>query len=214
MTSSSDPLSRFRLAQCFEAKTTGRYAVKMKLSSYEPETGHLPIVKLLAFTANGNASRTSTLRKLAEFELQEERRIPVAPVDLQGNHCVSLRQCLSSADQSTERLAERLQKSSADLGWEPRKTTGYQRSDRGWSWWDRIQKIKNQPGFSAENFDPESKETKEFALKMARTAVNLFRDHVLLSLSRDRSGYTRVIGVWPLASGAKVDRSTPSDFTH
>lgn len=221
MTSSSDPLARGSVwPNRFEAKTTGRYAVKMKLSSYEPETGHLPIVKLLAFTANGNSfTRTSTLRELAEIRVAGGTPDTYrAEVDLQKGETIVVHydNASLSADQSTERLAERLLeifKADLALGaaW---KTAGYQRSDRGWSWWDRIQKIKNQPGFSAENFDPESKETKEFALKMARTGVNLFETMCCYRFFAGPGLDIHELSVsGPLPAEQKSIDLTPSDFT-
>ncbi len=221
MNSSSDPLARGSVwPNRFEAKSTGRYAVTMELSSYRPEEGHFPIVKLLAFTANGNSfTRTSTLHELAEIRVSGETADTYrAEVDLQKGETIVVHydNASLSADQSTERLAEHLLeifRADPKLGaaW---KTAGYQRSDRGWSWWDRIQKIKNQPGFSTEKFDPESEETKEFALKMARTGVNLFETMCCYRFFAGPGLDIHELSVTgPLPAEKKSIDLTPSDFT-
>lgn len=184
MTSSSDPLARGSVwPNRFQAKVTGRYTTKIRLSPFRPEEGHDPLVKLLAFDASGNSfTRTSTLRELASIRVDDESpKTYHAEVDLQKGETIVVHYDNASltADKDKgylERMAENLLQAFREdpkLGaaW---KKAGHQRSDRGWSWWHRIQKIKNEPGFSAEGFDPESPEVKAFALKMARTDVNLF----------------------------------------
>ncbi len=221
MTSSSDPLARGSVwPNRFAAKTTGRYAVRLELSSYRPEDGHFPIVKLLAFTANGNSfTRTSTLRELAEIRVGGETPAAYnAEVDLQKGETIVVHydNATLSADQSAGQLARHLLeifRADPELGaaW---KIAGYQRSDRGWSWWDRIQKIKNQPGFSSENFDPESEETREFALKMARTGVNLFETMCCYRFFAGPGLDIHELSVsGPLPAEQRTIELTPSDFT-
>jgi len=221
MTSSSDPLARGSVwPNRFEAKTTGRYIAKLKLSSFRPDPGHFPIVKLLAFTANGNSfTRTTTLRELAEIRVAgETHEVYQAEVDLQKGETIVIHydNASLSADQSTEQLAGILLdifREDPELGaaW---KLAGHQRSDRGWSWWDRIQKIKNQPGFSSEGFDPESPETKQFALKMARTGVSLFQTMCCYRFFAGPGLDIHELSIsGPLPAERKKIELAPSDFT-
>lgn len=224
MTSSSDPLARGSVwPNRFQAKVTGRYAATLRLSSFRPDEGHVPVVQLLAFNATGSSfTRTSTLRKLAEIRVEgESSKTYQIEVDLQKGETIVVHyeNASLSSDKDEgylERLAENLLQIFRDdpkLGaaW---KAAGYQRSDRGWSWWERIQEIKNQPGFSAEGFDPESPEVKEFALKMARTGVNLFETMCCYRFFQGPGLDIHELSVsGPMSAERKTIELAASDFT-
>ncbi|MDB4384445.1 DUF1592 domain-containing protein [Opitutaceae bacterium] len=183
MVSSSDPLARGSVwPNRFEAKVTGMYTVEIDLSRYRSMDGHVPLVKLLAFhSKEGSFARASALRDLAAVRVDADRvRTHTFEVDLQKGETVVVH--YDNAALNSDGDEDQLERNTADLlrifredpllgaAW---KIADYQRSDRGWSWWNRIQEIKNQPGFSAEGFDPESEEVAQFAQDMARKKVNL-----------------------------------------
>ena len=183
MVSSSDPLARGSVwPNRFEAKITGLYTVKIDLSSYRSVGGHEPLVKLLAFRSKlGSFALASSLRELATVRVDAENaRTYEIEVELQKGETIVVH--YDNAALNSDGDAQQIERHTEDLlqifredpvlgaAW---KVAGYQRSDRGWSWWNRIQKIKNEPGFSAEGFDPESEEVAAFARKMAKTKVNL-----------------------------------------
>ncbi len=115
-----------------------------------------------------------------------------------------------------ERISDILQQAFRDdplLGaaW---KEAGHQRSDRGWSWWNRIQKIKNQPGFSAEGFNPDSPDTREFALKMARTKTSLFETLNCYRFFQGPGLNVHELAITgPMLADRKTIELTPRDFT-
>lgn len=183
MVSSSDPLARGSVwPNRFEAKVTGLYTVKLDLSSYRPVGRHEPLVNLLAFRSKlGSFSLASSLRELATVRVDaESARTHEFEVDLQKGETLVLH--YDNAALNSDGDANQLERNTADLlqifredpllgaAWQ---IAGYQRSDRGWSWWNRIQKIKNKPGFTGEGFDPDSEEVAQFAREMARKKVNL-----------------------------------------
>ena len=183
MVSSSDPLARGSVwPNRFEARVTGLYTVKLDLSSYRPVGGHVPQVKLLAFPPQlGSFAAASGLRELARVHVDEQSaQTYELEVDLQKGETLVIH--YENAALNSDGDDGQLERNTADLlhifredpllgaAW---KVAGYQRSDRGWPWWNRIQQIKNAPGFTAEGFDPESEEVAEFARRMARTKVNL-----------------------------------------
>ena len=224
MVASSDPLARSSVwPNRFEAKATGRYKATLRLSSFRPVDGHKPIVKLFGFRTSGSSySKTSTLRELGQLRVNGEQAEDYeVEVDLQKGETVVVHYDNSDLSSDTdegylERIADILQQAFRDdplLGaaW---KEAGYQRSDRGWSWWNRIQKIKNQPGFSEEGFDPESSDTREFALKMARTKTSLFET---LNCYRFFQGpgldVHELVITGPMLADRKTIELTPKDFT-
>ncbi len=224
MVSSSDPLARSSVwPNRFEAKVTGRYQATLKLSSYRPVEGHRPIVKLLAFRTSQNSfTRASTLRELAEVRVDgEQTERHEVEVGLQKGETVVIH--YENADLSSdgeegslERIADILQQVFREdplLGaaW---KEAGYQRSDRGWSWWHRIQKIKNRPGFSARGFDPDSPETRDFILKMARTKNNIFETLCCYRFFQGPGLDVHELAVTgPMLADRKTYELTPKDFT-
>ena len=224
MVSSSDPLARSSVwPNRFEAKVTGRYQATLKLSSYRPVEGHRPIVKLLAFRTSQNSfTRASTLRELAEVRVDgEQTERHEVEVDLQKGETVVIH--YENADLSSdgeegslERIADILQQVFREdplLGaaW---KEAGYQRSDRGWSWWHRIQKIKNRPGFSARGFDPDLPETRDFILKMARTKNNIFETLCCYRFFQGPGLDVHELAVTgPMLADRKTYELTPKDFT-
>ena len=184
MVSSSDPLARGSVwPNRFEARQRGIYEVEVDLSIFKPTQGHIPVVHLLAHAAAGQAfTKASTLRKLAEFKVENDKISTFrATIELQRGQTVVIH--YENAPLSSDKIDNQayLKRISGQLleafrndpalgaAW---MKAGYQRSDRGWSWWKRIQTIRSESKFDLKNFDPESEEVKAFALRMARQGVN------------------------------------------
>ena len=190
MVSSSDPLARGSVwPNRFEARVAGVYRVKIDLSYYRPTEGHTPVVHLLSHRAEGNSfAKASELTKLAEFTVTEETPQTFrADVELQRGETVVIHyeNAALSSDQGNDRAAylarlagqlRDLWRDDPELGAAWMKA-GYLRSDRAWSWLERIEAIRAEGlrsgELDVESFDPDSPEVKEFAEKMARTQVNL-----------------------------------------
>tara|TARA_R110002049_G_scaffold2750_7_gene22091 strand:+ start:31750 stop:34452 length:2703 start_codon:yes stop_codon:yes gene_type:complete len=185
MVSGSEPLSRGCVwPNRFEAQVSGEYDVAINLSAYRPTEGHVPVVHLLARKTTGsNFAKAFSLRKLAEFELESEQasmfqtsvellsgetivvHYDNAPIycDITGNKPAYL-----------ERFSAQLLDTFRDepelgLAW---MKAGHQRSDRGWSWWKRIEAERESAKRNLDQFDPESEEVQAFALAIARQEVN------------------------------------------
>jgi len=184
MVISSDPLARGSVwPNRFEARLRGIYEVEIDLSTFKPTKGHIPVVHLLAHSAAGQAfTKATTLRKLAEFRIDESGPKSFrATVELLRGQTVVIHYenaPLSSDKTDNQEFLKRISgqlldafRNDPELGAAWMKA-GYQRSDRGWSWWKRIEDIRSQGGLDVENFDPESDEVKAFAIQMARQSVN------------------------------------------
>ena len=186
MVSSSDPLARGSVwPNRFEARTAGVYQVKIDLSYYQPVEGHVPEVHLLSRRSDGNNyARASGLKKLAEFKVPDEKPSSyIAEVELQRGETIVIHyeNASLSSDQGKDRskyighISEQLLdlfRDDHELGAAWMKA-GYQRSDRGWSWLERIEAIREHGGLDVEGFDPEAPEVKKFALVMSRQPVSL-----------------------------------------
>lgn len=187
MALSSDPLARGSVwPNRFEAKAAGVYRVKIDLSAYKTTEGHVPVVHLLSHTADGNNyAKANELPLLAEFEVTEETPTTFrADVGLQRGETIVVHyeNAALSSDQDKNykaRVAEQLIdmfRADPELGAAWMKA-GYQRSDRGWDWLERIEAIREAGArsgeFDVEGFDPDSPEVKKFADTMARQPVNL-----------------------------------------
>ncbi|MEM7601076.1 MAG: DUF1592 domain-containing protein, partial [Verrucomicrobiota bacterium] len=186
MVTSSDPLARGSIwPNRFEAKAAGVYRVKIDLSSYRPIEGHTPEVHLLSRRADGNTFESADqLPKLAEFTVTEERPSTfVANVELQRGETIVIHydNAPLTSDQGKDRSAHinriagqliDLFRDDPELGAAWMKA-GYQRSDRGWSWLERIEAIREKGGLDVEGFDPDAPEVTTFAERMARQPVNL-----------------------------------------
>ena len=217
MNSSSDPLARGSVWPTAEAKTTGRYAVKLELSSYRPGKGHLPIVKLLAFMANENGfTRTSTLRELAEIRVRGNLPIPIVLRSICKKETIVVHydNASLSADQSAEQLAEHLLEIFEPTPSWGRLEYSWLATVRSWLvWWNRIQKIKNQPGFSAKISIPNPDKAKSSLSKyLARTGVNLFETMCCYRFFAGPGLDIHELSVSGLANKAKVDRSDSFGF--
>lgn len=184
MVSSSDPLARGSVwPNRFEARHRGIYEVEVDISKFKSTPGHIPVVHLLAHSAAGQAfAKATTLRKLAEFRIENTQvQTFRATVELKRGQTVVIHYenaPLSSDNTDNKEFLKRISgqllqafQNDPALGAAWMKA-GYQRSDRGWSWWKKIEDIRNKGGLDAENFDPESDEVKAFALQMARQSVN------------------------------------------
>lgn len=186
MVTSSDPLARGSVwPNRFEARTAGVYRVEIDLSYYKPVEGHAPEVHLLSRRSDGNNfARASQLPKLAEFTVTGKKPSSfVADVELQRGDTIVIHyeNAPLSSDQGpnrakhTARVSGQLVEMFRDdreLGAAWMKA-GYRRSDRGWSWLERIEAIRKQGGLDVAGFDPEAPEVKKFAQAMARQPVNL-----------------------------------------
>ena len=186
MVTSSDPLARGSVwPNRFEARTAGIYEVKIDLSYFKPVAGHVPEVHLLSRRSDGNNfARASELKKLAEFKVPGEKPSSfVAEVELQRGETIVIHyeNAPLSSDQGkgrskhVERISEQLLdlfRDDHELGAAWMKA-GYKRSDRGWSWLERIEAIREKGGLDVEGFDPEAPEVKKFAQAMSRQPVSL-----------------------------------------
>ncbi|MEM7601395.1 MAG: DUF1587 domain-containing protein, partial [Verrucomicrobiota bacterium] len=184
MVLSSDPLARGSVwPNRFEAKVAGVYRIKIDLSAYRPSAGHVPVVQLLSYRADGNSfTSASGLAKLAEFEVREETPNTFrADVELQRGETVVVHyeNAPLSSDQRDKNYNERIAGQLLDMFRADRELgaawmkAGYQRSDRGWSWLERIEAVRAEGGLDVAGFDAEASEVREFALRMARQPVNL-----------------------------------------
>ena len=182
MVSSSDPLARSSVwPNRFEAKVPGIYEVEVDLSPFQVGEGETPIVHLLARSASGQSfARASTLRQLAAFTVDSsEAKTFHTTVELQRNETIVVHYenaPLNSdkTDDIVERVSENIlalfrDDPSIGAAW---MKAGYQRSDRGWSWWKRIQQARDEGGLDVASFDPDSNEVQDFAQLMARKGVN------------------------------------------
>lgn len=184
MALSSDPLARGSVwPNRFEAKVAGVYRVKIDLSAYRTTEEHVPLVHLLSHRADGNNyARASELTKLAEFEVTDETPTTFrADVELQRGETmvVHYENAPLSSDQRAKDYKERIAAQLLDMfradpelgaAW---MKAGYQRSDRGWSWLERIEEVRAEGGLDVAEFDADAPEVKEFAFRMARQPVNL-----------------------------------------
>ena len=182
MVSSSDPLARGSVwPNRFEAKIPGIYEIEIDLSTFKVGNTHTPIVHLLAHSSTGQSfTRASTLRKLAEFTITSDTpRTYRVPVTLQRNETIVIHYenaplFSDNSKNSVPRISGYLEELFRDhpavgAAW---VKAGYQRSDRGWSWWKRITKIQKESKADASKFDLDSKETKDFIKKISRQGVN------------------------------------------
>ncbi|MEM7147513.1 MAG: DUF1592 domain-containing protein [Verrucomicrobiota bacterium] len=183
MALSSNPLARGSVwPNRFEAKVSGVYRVKIDLSAFKPGPNHAPIVHLLSRAAEGNSfARADELPLLAEFELTDPKtKTYQAEVELQKGETIIVHyeNAPLSSDQDPgykERVAQQLVdmfREDPELGAAWMKA-GYQRSDRGWNWLERIEAIREEGSLDVDSFNPESSEVTEFAAQMARQPVNL-----------------------------------------
>ena len=183
MALSSDPLARGSVwLNRFEAKVSAVYRVKVDLSAFKPTDGHVPEVHLLSRAADGNNyARATELPLLAKFTVDSEKpKTFQADVELQKGETIIVHyeNAPLSSDQTPdfrERIAGQLQEMlRADPGlgaaW---MKAGYQRSDRGWNWKERIDAIREKGELDIEGFDPDAPEVVEFTRQMARQSVNL-----------------------------------------
>lgn len=185
MVSGSEPLSRGCVwPNRFEARHSGLYEVAIDLSAYKPNEGHIPVVQLLARKMTGsNFARANTLRKIAEYEIKSEQanRFTASVELLKGEtivvhydnapiYCDVLNDKPAYLERFSAQLLDTF-RSDPELGLAWMKA-GHQRSDRGWSWWKRIEGQRESAKQDVADFDTESDEVKEFALKMARQGVN------------------------------------------
>ena len=187
MVSSSDPLARGSVwPNRFEAKVAGVYRVKIDLSCYRPVAGHVPEVHLLVHRADGNSfTSANQLPRAAAFSVTEETPTTfLADVELQRGETVVIHydNAPLSSDQSEDRgHIESISGQLIDLWREDPELgaawmkAGYRRSDRGWSWLERIEAIREAGLQSGEldvaGFDPDAPEVKKFAQQMARQPV-------------------------------------------
>ena len=186
MVTSSDPLARGSVwPNRFEARIAGVYRVKIDLSYYKPADGHLPEVHLLSRPADGNNfARASQLPKLAEFTVAGKKLSSFeAEVELQRGETIVIHyeNAPLSSDQGPSRTKHvaRVSEQLIDLFRDDHELgaawmkASYRRSDRGWSWLERIEAIRQQGDLDLTAFDPEAPEIKKFAQTMARRPVNL-----------------------------------------
>ena len=186
MVTSSDPLARGSVwPNRFEARTAGVYQVKVDLSYFKPVENHIPEVHLLSRRSDGsNFARASGLSKLAEFKVPEAKASSfVAEVELQRGETIVIHyeNAPLSSDQGKGRSKHigRISEQLLDLFRDDHELgaawmkAGYKRSDRGWSWLERIEAIREKGGLDVEGFDPEDPKVKKFAEGMSRQPVNL-----------------------------------------
>jgi hypothetical protein len=186
MVTSSDPLARGSVwPNRFEARTAGIYEVKIDFSYFKPVAGHVPEVHLLSRRSDGNNfARASGLTKLAEFKVPEAKASSfVAEVELQRGETIVIHyeNAPLSSDQGKGRSKHigRISEQLLDLFRDDHELgaawmkAGYKRSDRGWSWLERIEAIRKKGGLDIEGFDPEAPEVKKFAQAMSRQPVSL-----------------------------------------
>lgn len=185
MVSGSEPLSRGCVwPNRFESRVSGIYDVTLDLSAFKPTKGHIPVVHLLARKTTGpNFAKAFTLRKLAEFEIEREQASSFrASVELFRGETIVIHYdnapifCDVTNDKPAylKRFSAQLLKTFRDdpelgLAW---MKAGHQRSDRGWSWWKRIEAEREAARRDISSFDPNSEEVKSFCLQMARQGVN------------------------------------------
>jgi len=186
MVTSSDPLARGSVwPNRFEARTAGVYQVKVDLSYFKPVENHIPEVHLLSRRSDGsNFARASGLTKLAKFKVPEAKASSfVAEVELQRGETIVIHyeNAPLSSDQGKGRSKHigRISEQLLDLFRDDHELgaawmkAGYKRSDRGWSWLERIEAIREKGGLDVEGFDPENPKVKKFAEGMSRQPVSL-----------------------------------------
>ncbi|MEM8952598.1 MAG: DUF1587 domain-containing protein [Verrucomicrobiota bacterium] len=186
MVSSSTPLARGSVwPNRFEAKVAGIYRVKIDLSYYRPIEGHKPKVHLLSHRSDGNTfERANRLPKLAEFMVTAETPSTfVANVELQRGETIVIHyeNAPLSSDQDKDRSVHinRVAGQLIDLWHDDPELgaawvkAGFQRSDRGWNWLERIEAVRAEGGLDVEGFNPEAPEVKKIAEDWARQPVNL-----------------------------------------
>ena len=185
MVSGSEPLSRGCVwPNRFEARLSGVFDIALDVSAFKPTDGHVPVIQLLARKTTGsNFAKAFTLRKLAEFQIESDRVTTfTASVELFRGETIVIHYdnapiyCDVYNDKPAylKRFSAQLLETFRDdpelgLAW---MKAGYQRSDRGWSWWKRIEAERETAKKEIADFDPDSDEVKEFALQMARHGVN------------------------------------------
>lgn len=185
MVSGSEPLSRGCVwPNRFEVRHSGIYDVAIRLSSFKPTEGHVPVVHLLARKMDGaNFAKAFTLRKLAEFNVESDLPSTYnATVELMRGETVVVHyenapiysDVTNDRPAYLERFSAQLLRTFRDdpelaLAW---MKAGHQRSDRGWSWWKRIEAEREAARRELDSFDPDSEELKAFALQMAKQGVN------------------------------------------
>lgn len=183
MVSSSDPLARGSIwPNRFEAKVAAVYRVKIDISSFHPPHGHVPVVQLLRFRSDAQPfTKASSLPVLAEFKITNDQpETFLAEVELQPGETIVVHyeNAPLSSDQRDDHVT-RISRQLLDLfrkdpelgaAW---MQAGYRRSDRGWSWYRRIEEIRKAGGLDVESFDPDAAEVREFTRKMSRQPVNL-----------------------------------------
>ena len=186
MTDSRTPLARSSVwPNRFEAEASGIYEVEIDLSAFRAPQGHVPIVHLLVRNKASNAfQKTYELKTLATFTIESD--VPQtfrASVALERGQTVVIHYENGpvAGDQEFVQTGKGRAKYDAyiadllldafrddpELGAAWMKA-GYVRSDRGWSWWNRIQKAREEGGLDVASFDPDSPEVKAFADKMAK----------------------------------------------
>ena len=178
MVSGSEPLSRGCVwPNRFEAPASGQYNLTIDISSFKPTAGHVPVVHLLARKMTGsNFARANTLRKVAEFKIKSEQPTTFeSQIELlRGETVVIYCDVTRNRPAYLKRFSTQLHDTFRDdpelaLAW---MKAGYQRSDRGWSWWKRIEAERESARREIAGFDPNSDEVKAFALQMAKQGVN------------------------------------------
>ena len=184
MVSGSEPLSRGSVwPNRFEARVSGIYDVAIQLSAFKPTEGHVPEVRLLARKTTGsNFAKANTLRKLAEFKIDSQQPAGFkATVELLRGETIVIHyengpiySIVKDRTTYLNRFSRQLHdtfRADPELGLAWMKA-GYQRSDRGWSWWKRIEAQRPAARRELADFDVDSDEVKEFAMAMAKRGVN------------------------------------------
>lgn len=185
MVTGSEPLSRGCVwPNRFEARVRGVYEVSLNISAFKPTTGHIPVVHLLARQTIGpNFARANTLRKLAVFKIKSEQSKKFdAVVELQRGETIVIHYenapiyCRVNNNKTAyvKRFSAQLRNTFREdpelgLAW---MKAGYQRSDRGWSWWKRIEAQREAAKNDIDQFDVESEEVNEFVTMLAGKGVN------------------------------------------
>ena len=184
MASSCDPLSRGSVwPNRFEAKASGTYDIELELSAFKPTAEYVPEVHLLARNSTGaNYQKVSTMQKLAEFQVNntQSARFRTTAELTKGQtvviHYENAPICSDNKDNL--KYLNRVSKQIRDMFQEDPELgaawmkAGYQRSDRGWSWWKRIEACRQDADLQVADFDVDSEEVKAFTLEMARRGVN------------------------------------------
>ncbi len=190
MVDSRAPLARSSVwPNRFEARASGIYEVEVDLSAFKATQGHVPIVHLLARnTANSAFQKTYELKTLATFKVDSDAPQTFrASVSLERGETVVIHYengpvagdqvWVQTGQEKTKYEAYIAQllldafREDPALGAAWMKV-GYERSFRGWSWWDKIEKALQQGDLDVASFDPESPEVKAFADQMSKRGTN------------------------------------------